>query len=145
VSCAQGVPNGGTPLGDDCTIARYGSIWSRISPDLAFIQSRAALHARKYCSSVRPAAALTEVVTPPGETPDDAPALADAEAEVDEDDEDEDEPGVASRDDEQPANIVSAPAANTPDTATSHQRTATMCARLLGVMGVMGTRECCRA
>ena len=56
-------------------VARYGSIWACRSPGCCSIHSRAARQAWKYSSSVDSAAALTDVVTPPGEIPE--PSAAD--------------------------------------------------------------------
>jgi hypothetical protein len=92
---------------------------------------------------VSPGFALIDVVTPPGDSPDAEPDCVEGEDDA-EDDDAEDDAGVVPFGDEQAAAAPTATAANTPDTATSHQRIADMCARLLGVMGVMGTRECCR-
>ena len=74
-SCDHGVLNvPGLGASDVWTLARYGSIWVLESPDCCSIHSRAALQAWKYSSSVDSASASTEVVTPPGETPEPAAA-----------------------------------------------------------------------
>ena len=74
-SCDHGVLNvPGLGASEVWTLARYGSIWVLGSPDCCSIHSRAALQAWKYSSSVDSASASTEVVTPPGETPEPAAA-----------------------------------------------------------------------
>ena len=75
-SCDHGVSKVlGPGASEDCSVARYGSIWACRSPGCCSIHSRAARQAWKYSSSVDSAAALTDVVTPPGEIPE--PSAAD--------------------------------------------------------------------
>jgi hypothetical protein len=113
---------------------------------LPAIHTRAKWHAWKNSSSVAPDGALTEVVTPLGETPTPGwpgagvgallPALDDGFA---------DGGGAFSDDEHADSRAIVATAADAIPTAPRNLPTALMCATLFAVMGFIGTRECCQA
>ena len=145
-SCDHGVSNVlGPGASEDCSVARYGSIWVPGSPDCCSIHSRAARQAWKYSSSVDSAAALTDVVTPPGEIPEPSAADGWVSVRVDAGDDGAGPPSVPDEHPTRTGKLAVARAAARAAARSGYLRIPTIYATLAAVIDGTAFQECCSA